>query len=271
MTYDFKDNIDELKDTREILEIINNELERKVKKRTKEINKLLEQKDDFIDQLGHDLKNPLGPLINLIPVLKKRDKNSENKEILDILDRNIQYMKNLVVKTIELAKLNSPNTMLNLQDTNLLEELNKVIDQNRLIINENNIKIINNINEKTLVSADKLRLTEVFTNLITNSVKYSKDSGTIIFDAEYGHNFVTISVKDDGIGMTKEQISHIFDEFYKADESRHDFDSSGLGMPICKRIIEKHGGRIWVKSDGIGMGSTFYFTLPYFNENISDK
>jgi signal transduction histidine kinase len=62
--------------------------------------------------------------------------------------------------------------------------------------------------------------------------------------------------------MTKEQLERLFDEFYKADESRHDFDSSGLGMSIAKRIVEKHGGRIWVESDGIGKGSTFYFTLP---------
>ena len=62
--------------------------------------------------------------------------------------------------------------------------------------------------------------------------------------------------------MNEEQIKNIFNEFYKADESRHDFDSSGLGMSISKRVIEKHGGRIWAESEGLGKGSTFYFTLP---------
>ena len=62
--------------------------------------------------------------------------------------------------------------------------------------------------------------------------------------------------------MTKEQLDHIFNEFYKADESRHDFRSSGLGLSICKRIVEKHGGRIWAESSGLGKGSTFYFTIP---------
>ena len=64
------------------------------------------------------------------------------------------------------------------------------------------------------------------------------------------------------MGISQEQIGHLFDEYYKADSSRHDFDSSGLGLPICKRIIEKHGGNIWVESDGINKGSTFYFSLP---------
>ena len=75
-------------------------------------------------------------------------------------------------------------------------------------------------------------------------------------------NFVIVSIKDNGIGLTSDQIDHIFDEFYKADESRHDIDSIGLGMTICKRIVELHGGRIWIESHGINKGSIVYFTLP---------
>ena len=67
---------------------------------------------------------------------------------------------------------------------------------------------------------------------------------------------------DNGIGMTKEQIERIFDEFYKADSARHDIQNTGLGMSICKRIVEKHGGRIWVESPGPGKGTTVFFTLP---------
>jgi signal transduction histidine kinase len=85
---------------------------------------------------------------------------------------------------------------------------------------------------------------------------------TITIDAKEDKDFVTVSIKDTGIGITEEQLSHIFDEFYKADEARHDFDSSGLGLPICKRIVEKHGGKIWVESPGEGGGTTFYFTIP---------
>jgi signal transduction histidine kinase len=180
-------------------------------------------------------------------------------------------MKNLVIKTIALARLNSPNTEFTFEDTDLLKEFNSIIDQNQLLFKEKNIKIINNITEPIIVNADKLRLTELLNNLINNSVKYSKDSGTIIFDSIEEDNFVTISVKDNGIGMTKDQKDKIFDEFYKADSSRHDFDSSGLGLPICKRIVEKHGGQIWVESDGIGKGTTFYFTLYKNNEIINEK
>ena len=99
-------------------------------------------------------------------------------------------------------------------------------------------------------------------NIITNAIKYSNDGGIISIHAEDKDNEVHLSIKDNGIGMTQDQLERLFDEFYKADESRHDFESSGLGLPIAKRIVEKHGGKIWVESEGIGMGSTFHFTLP---------
>jgi signal transduction histidine kinase len=122
-----------------------------------------------------------------------------------------------------------------------------------------------------MVEADVLRLNEVFNNLITNAVKYSKkNGGKITIDADEGKENVTVSIQDAGIGMTKQQISHIFDEFYKADESRHELDSSGLGLSIAKKIINKHGGRIWAESPGPGKGTTFFFTLKKHPEESID-
>jgi signal transduction histidine kinase len=130
------------------------------------------------------------------------------------------------------------------------------------MFDEKQITVNTSIPDDLIVYADQLRLEELFNNLLNNAVKYNKQRGTITIEVFRKEDFVTISVQDDGIGMTNDQLDHVFDEFYKADESRHDFDSSGLGMPICKRIVEKHGGKIWAESEGIGMGTTFYFTLP---------
>ena len=252
---------EELKKAHEALNIANKTLERKVRERTAEVEKLLLQKDKFIGKLGHDLKNPLSPIVNLIPLLEKREKNPESKEILEVMHRNADHMRNLVVKTIELAQLNSPNTKLLMDDTNLLDEIDNVVKKNKRFLKENNIEIDNNIDENIMIKADKLRIEDLFDNIISNAIKYSKNAGTITIDAKQDKDFVTVSIKDTGIGMNKEQLSHIFDEFYKADEARHDFDSSGLGLPICKRIVEKHGGKIWAESSGEGKGTTFYFTF----------
>jgi len=254
-------NID-LKKTQGDLSSLNKELEHKVKERTTEVGKLLKQKDEFIGQLGHDLKNPLGPLVNLIPLLEKKETDPESKKILEILDRNANHMRNLVVNTIELGRLNSPNVKLNIENINLLDELNNIIKRNSLLFEENNMKIENKADKNIIVKTDKLRLAELFDNLISNSVKYSPDGGTITIDAKQDKDFVTVSVKDTGMGITEEQLSRIFDEFYKADDARHDFDSSGLGLSICKRIVEKHGGKIWAESSGGEKGTTFYFTIP---------
>lgn len=244
------------------LKKLNEKLDKKVENRTAEIQKLLKQKDEFINQLGHDLKNPLNPLINLLPILEKEVENPNHREILRVVNRNVGYMKNLVKKTLELAQLNSPDTEFIMEEIDLLAEINKMVETNRLLFEQNQIKFVNKISREVLVFADRVWLEELLNNLISNSIKYSRSGGTITIDVSHMEQFVTVSLTDAGIGMTEEQLNHIFDEFYKADGSRHDFDSSGLGMSICKRIIEKHGGRIWVESEGPDVGSTFYFTLP---------
>jgi signal transduction histidine kinase len=245
-----------------IITDMNTNLEQKVIERTNKIDALLKQKDDFINQLGHDLKNPLNPLVNLLPILEKNEQNQKNKEIIGVLNRNVNYMKNLVTKTIELARLNSPKTKFNFEDINLVTELNTIIDNNKMMLHQNHIEIKNNLPNDIMVNVDKLRFDELINNLLNNAVKYTNGPGTILIDAKQDHTFATVSIKDTGIGMSDQQLNKIFDEFYKADASRHDFDSSGLGLSICKRIVEKHNGKIWAESEGLEKGSTFYFTVP---------
>ncbi len=260
-------DITQLKTMQKKLENINKVLEEKVNHRTEEIQLLLNQKDEFIQQLGHDLKNPLGPLINILPILEKRETDEKNKEMLEVVNRNVRYMKNLVVKTIELAQLNSPNTQFNMKHICLTDVINEVISTNQLLFQDKKIEIINNITSNIEINADKLRIQELFGNLFNNAVKYTPEHGSIFVDANVSNNEVIITIQDSGIGMTNQQLNHVFDEFYKADGSRHDFESSGLGMPISKRIVEKHGGLIWAESKGLDKGSTFFISLPLQEKN----
>ncbi len=247
---------------REELNVLNKNLEERVIERTKEVEKLLKQKDEFITQLGHDLKNPLGPLINLLPLLEEQEADAAKKEMLTVLHRNADYMRNLVVKTLELAVLNSPNTKFSIERMNLYTEVSQIIEHKKILFDVKQVKISNNIDHALFVKADRLRLEELLTNIFENSVKYCKEECKIIIDAEQTNDLAKISIADKGIGMTKEEIERIFDEFYKADSARHDIQSTGLGMSICKRIVEKHGGSIWVESKGPGKGTTVFFTLP---------
>jgi signal transduction histidine kinase len=200
----------ELNVAKEQLYTLNQDLELNVQERTAEIEVLLKQKDEFVNQLGHDLKNPLGPIVNLLPLVEEQETNLESKEMLEVINRNAKYMKNLVTKTIELARLNAPSINLSFKDTTLLDEINAVIEKNELFFKENNIKVESKINEDIVVKADKLRLSELFDNLIGNSVKYSPNGGNITIDAKDDGKFVTVSIRDEGMGMTGEQLDHIF-------------------------------------------------------------
>jgi len=250
MTDDLKKSRDKIQDYNKILE------------------GLLDQKDEFIGQLGHDLKNPLQPLVGLLPVIMEKEKNPKIKEHLKIIINNVEYMRDLIIKTLQLARLRSSNVEFDMKELNIMNEVNEILISQKIFFEENNVLVNNKINKKIFVYADKLRIVELFNNLITNAVKYTPDTGgKIIIDAKDENSLVQISIEDTGIGMTEEQISKVFDEFYKVDTLKNEMDSTGLGLSICKHIVEKHGGKIWADSLGTGKGSTFYFTLKSVSNN----
>ena len=234
-----------------------------IEKYNKTLEGLLDQKDEFITQLGHDLKSPLTPLVGLLPLVADREKDPVLKEHLQVIIQNVEYMRDLILKTLQLAKLRSPDTTLDLEPLNILTEVATVLSNQQHLFQQNNITVENTIPGDIVVQADKLRFAELLNNLLTNAVKYTPPGGgRVTLGVTLDDQFVTVSVKDTGIGMNKKQLEQVFDEFYKISQSRQELDSSGLGLSICKRIVEKHGGRIWAKSPGSGLGSTFFFTLP---------
>ena len=261
----------DLINARKELDTLNKTLEKRIKERTNEVEQLLKQKDEFINQLSHDLKSPLNPLTILLPILEKQETDPKKLEIFKVLKRNVEYMRNIAIKTLELAKLNSPKTRFSLEKIEIKNELQRIIQNKKNLFDGKNLDIKNNVTKKLFVKADKLRLEELFSNLLENSVKYSNEKGLIIFNAKKENSFVKISIKDNGLGMTKNQLKHAFEEFYKADMSRHDFESSGLGLSICKKIIERHNGKIWLESEGLGKGTIVFFTLPLFKNEELEK
>ncbi len=241
---------------------LNHELEERVEQRTAKIKQLLRQKDAFVNQLSHDLKTPLTPLVALLPMLADRTEDAESKRILDLVMDNVDYMKNLTEMTLQLARLNSPSVQLRLEKVDLVSEIGKLIDSLSPVFEENGIKVVNNTIPPLDVEVDKVLIKELLYNLISNAVKYTNGNGVVTFDITMSGGKVKVSVKDNGVGMIEEQLKRVFEEFYKVDDSRNDRSSTGLGLAICQCIIEKHGGSIWAESQGIGHGTTVHFMLP---------
>ena len=228
----------------------------------KMLEELLDQREEFINQLGHDLKNPLTPIVGLLPIILGEIKDPDLKKHLQVVMTNVEYMRNLITKTLQLARLRSTDIEFDIETVNLRKEISNILKTQNISLKEKKIKVQNNVDEKIMVKADRLRFRELIENLISNAIKYTpKGRGDIAIDAKRIKKNIEISVEDAGIGMNKRQVERVFEEFYKADKSRHELDSSGLGLSICKRIVEKHGGKIWVESKGLEEGSTFYFTL----------
>jgi PAS domain S-box-containing protein len=250
-----------IKEAHELLQVANKELDKKVKERTEKIEKLLKHKDEFISQLGHDLKTPLSVILNILPLIKETVTDKEVIKDCDIAIRNTDYIKNLVTETLSIARLTSPNVRFKMEDIQLFDMLKDISENKPFLLEDKKIKFENNISKNLKIFGDKLRLEELFNNLISNSAKFTPDNGIIRFNAKKSKDFVTISISDSGIGLSKDQIEHVFDEFYKVDVSRHDINSCGLGLSIAKRIVEKHGGKIWAESKGVGKGTTISFTL----------
>jgi len=251
-------------ETENKLNELNRELEQRVIDRTVEVNRLLLHKTKFVDNLAHDLGTPLTPLMALLPMIKEDVEKLETKELVDTCIRNVEYIKRVVRNSQKLAELTS--TDLYLKKENLLELVNELQEKYDIVFKGCNINIQNNINEGIFVKTERPRLLEVLDHVSSNAVNSMADGGTLTFEArlveEKTGSFIDVVIRDTGVGLEREQTDHLFDEFYKADESRHKLDSTGLGLAICRRIVEKHGGKIWADSHGKGTGTTIHFTIP---------
>lgn len=257
-----KDEIGELASSFNEMTVDLKKSNQKIKEYSKNLEKLVIQKNQLLIQLSHDLKNPLGPITNSILLLKNMENDSSKVELLDILQRNFDYMKNLIVKTIEYIKVNSPELPLKYNKIKLIDIIEKLITIKKPLIEKKNLSYDINIEDVIYIWTDQLYFEELFTNILENSIKYNKKNGKIYIKAIKKGKFIQISLSDEGIGLEKSEIKQVFNEFYKADKARQDFESSGLGLTISKKIVELHGGKIWIESKGKNKGITVYFTIP---------
>jgi len=226
-------------------------------------DELLRQREMFIARLSHDIKTPLTPLVALLPQIRRKVTDEKLAGLLDLCLESANHMKSLVVKTIKLARFSSPGQaqLAELTSLPLGELVHEYLRKRADILHQADMQTEVTIDPAITVLADQFELEEVFYNLISNAVKYSPPGSRLAITATREGDLATVCVRDNGSGLAPDELTHIFDEFFKADQSRHELDSSGLGLTICKRIIENHGGRIWAESAGKGCGTAICFTM----------
>ncbi|HWQ64126.1 MAG TPA: PAS domain S-box protein [Methanospirillum sp.] len=241
---------------------INQDLDRRVKERTEQVLKLMKQKDDFITQLGHDLKTPLTPLRALLPALIEEEENPTTKEALAVLLRSVYSIQEQTEKILTIARLSREDIEVKPEPVLIRPIILESLQKHRIYIQKKELDISVEIPEYLSLFFSPSDAGTVFDNLIGNAVKYSAIGGSVWIRSYRDGDKACVLVGDDGIGLSEEEKNHVFDEFYMADSSRHDRSSSGLGLAIVRRLVRLYNGLVWVESEGKGKGAIFFVCLP---------
>lgn len=228
----------------------------------KEIEKM---KSSFISIVSHELRTPLTSLLGFSEILLIRDVDEEKKkEFLKIINSESQRLVDLVNDVLDLSRIESGRLELKKQEIDIGPIIKNVIEMLKVITQKHNfiIEIPENL---PLIFADREKVLQILQNIIDNAIKYSPEGGNIDIKIEKESNeFILVSISDEGLGISEQEIGKIFQPFYRIKTQQTEgIRGTGLGLSIVKNLIEMHNGNIWVKSPGEkGKGTTFYFTLP---------
>lgn len=226
---------------------------------------LQEKKDEFISIASHELKTPLTTIKAYAQLALSVSKTEEHKPIQQFLIKIDQYaskLNSLLNELLDVSRLHAGKLRLTESEVDLNYFLPEVLNSVQQITQHH--KIILEKNESAKIKVDSLRLEQVITNIISNAEKYSPGKDKIIVNAEQKDGSIVVSFTDFGIGIPKQNLTKVFDRFYRVDEAAKEFSGLGIGLFISSEIIKQHGGKIWAESDGT-RGSTFYFSLPVIN------
>ena len=219
------------------------------------------QKDAFFAVLGHELRNPLSPMLTALQLMRLR--GVQGNEV-DILERQVTHMRRLVDDLLDVSRITSGKVQLHLEDVDLAAILVRALDTVGPVLEQRHHSLRMEMPRGIFgVRADPERLTQVVTNLLVNAAKFSDEGSTIIVDARTEEGFVRLSVRDEGIGISPEMLDTIFDDYVQRPESLdRTRDGLGLGLAIVRSLVRQHGGRVFARSDGVGKGSEFVVELP---------
>jgi PAS domain S-box-containing protein len=225
-------------------------------------------KSDFLSRMSHEMRTPMNAIIGMTKIAEKTDDISRLKYCLSTINTSSVHLLGIINDVLDMSKIEAGKFELEKLPMNIEKTIMKVSDIIIDNIQKKNQKLNVNMAKDLEMNyiADDLRLSQVITNLLSNAVKFTPENGEITLTvgkmgSKDNFNTLRFSVKDTGIGMTKEQIARLFNAFEQADGSiSRKFGGTGLGLAISKNIVEKMGGRIWVESEE-GAGSSFIFEV----------
>jgi len=225
-------------------------------------------KSDFLASMSHELRTPLNAIIGFSDILHQKyfgELNEKQWQYVSYILESGNHLLNLINDILDLSKIESGKIELELSEVDVPE----LVEDSQVMVREKCLKHGIQIetflpeSEAVIIRADERKLKQVMFNLLSNAAKFTPDGGRITVTVRKEGEELLISVADTGIGIAPDQQDRIFGEFYQVKGGPSaKTPGTGLGLSLVKRLVEKHGGRVWVESEGVGRGSKFSFTIP---------
>ncbi len=230
-----------------------------------ELGKVDEMKSRFLASITHDLKSPIGRVRGNIANIQDGllgPINDGQRELLDMMTKDIDKLSRLIHDILDLQKMKAGAFKLDLREVEIKAFILNTLEQHTQDFIDRDIDLRVKLDiDDVKAEVDPRQLERVLDNLVVNAIKYTSVGGKIFVEADVSGGEIVFSVMDSGVGIPKEHLEHIFDEFYQAGQKVKGVKGTGLGLTIAKQIVEAHGGRIWVESKP-QVGTVFAFAIP---------
>ena len=222
------------------------------------------RKDEFLATLAHELRNPLAPIRQAAAIARNEHATeAQRRWSHNVIERQVQHMSLLLDDLLDVSRITHGTLQLRRQDTDLQSVVSAAVETARPLVDERRHRLDIDVPGNLQVFGDPLRLAQVLSNLLTNAAKYTNPQGSIAVKARVQQHELTISVEDNGIGITNEDLPRVFGMFAQVRSAQdHAAGGLGIGLALAKGIVELHGGRIEATSAGPGHGSRFTVRLP---------
>jgi signal transduction histidine kinase/ActR/RegA family two-component response regulator len=241
-------------------------LERELAHRAHQLERADSNKSQFLATLSHELRNPLAPLRNGLAILKRRG-GGESEDMLAMMDRQLGQLVRLVDDLLDVSRIDRGKIDLKRERVAVDAVVSASIETARPSIDAKSHELVVRFAQKSLhVEGDPVRLAQIVSNLLINAAKFTPPKGRIELGMQAGDGEVAISVRDNGIGIERDQLPRVFEMFVQLETQRNQGSTGtgglGLGLALVKSLVELHHGRVEAHSDGIGSGSEFIVRLP---------
>ena len=246
---------------------------KQLENRMVEYEELDKLKTNLLSTVSHELRTPLAVIKGYSTMLLDYDRRipeGEKQQHLRSIDRATDRLTELVDHLLDMSRMDAGLMKLEKVPANISVIIKEAVSDARLTAPVG--KVVSHVrNGLPTVTVDARRIRQVLDNLIDNAIKYSDNESGVVIETEYTDTELCISVSDKGIGIPPEDIERVFDRMYRAEQRLTQGSKGlGLGLSVCRGMVEAHGGRIWAESQ-VGVGSTFYFTLPLVNKGEEER